>query len=338
MAGVQIHPQWTTHCIPSILTCLLALGGANSVEAIEFAVVPVEGPNASTTEIHGINNAGQLVGTFQDSKGTHGLVCTPPGEAPCAPQFLTPLDLWFNGAKAVAVQAHNITTAGQIAGFFVDFMGESHGFLCTGFPANLTCQQVDITIDQVRMANTLILGIQAQGQFVGSYRDAQSRIHGFLFTDGNFIRIDVPSALATVVSGMATASGSATATIAGFFMDATFGLHGFLCQLPVSQHCFTTFDVTVNGVPQAMTQAVGINHDQIVGSFRDPGGNAHGFLCVLPVSAGCFTQLDAQNGTHTHILGLNDWGQIVGDYRDTSGRQHGFTAMVPSAFSAGRVP
>ena len=193
-------------------------------------------------------------------------------------------------------------------------------------------------IDHVLMANTLILGIQEQGQFVGSYHDLQSRIHGFLFADGTFIRIDVPSALATVVSGMATASGSATATIVGFFVDAKLGLHGFLCQLPVNQHCFTTFDVTLNGMPQAMTQAAGINNGQIVGSFRDTVGKAHGFLCTPPVSAGCFTQLDARNGAHTYILGLNDHGQMVGYFRDTSGVQRGFTAMVPPSLSERRIP
>ena len=147
----------------------------------------------------------------------------------------------------------------------------------------------------------------------------------------------MPGALATVVSGIATTTAKIAATIVGFFVDHKFGDHGFLCQLPVSQHCFTTFDVTLNGVPQAMTQAAGINNDQIVGSFRDPGGNAHGFLCVLPVSAGCFMQLDALHGAHTQILGLNDRGQIVGHYRETSGRQRGFTAMMPPSLSAGLI-
>ncbi len=80
---------------------------------------------------------------------------------------------------------------------------------------------MDVTIDHVPMADTLILGLQEHDQFVGSYRDAQARIHGYLATEGNFIRIDVPGALATVVAGVATASGKTTATIVGFFLDAT---------------------------------------------------------------------------------------------------------------------
>lgn len=333
------HP-WPRPCVVSYLfvLSLAALGLTPLAWPIEFAVAPVDGPSASATELQGINDTGQLVGTFRDAKGIHGLVCTPPVDALCSPPFLTPLDLWFNGAKAVSTQVQAITPAGQMAGFFLDITGESHGFLCAGFPANLDCHQVDVVLDQVLMANTLILGIQEQGQFVGSYRDAQFCVHGYLATEGRFTRIDVPGALATVVAGMATTSGTTTATIVGFFLDARFGTHGFLCLLPVSQTCFTTFDVTLNGVPQAMTQAAGINHQQIVGSFRDPGGHAHGFLCVLPVTSACFTPVDVINGAHTEIRGLNDRGQMVGHYRDPSGLQHGFITMRPVAWSSGRVP
>jgi len=336
--------QRTRHQRPRL--CVLSCTVALSLELVlmplawstEFTVVPVDGPSASATELHGINHIGQLVGAFRDAKGIHGLICTPPVDALCARPFLRPLDLWFNGVKAVSTQVQGITTAGQMAGFFLDVTGASHGFLCAGFPANLDCHQVDVTIDHVPMADTLILGLQEHDQFVGSYRDAQAQIHGYLSTEGSVSRIDVPGALATVVAGVATASGNPTTMLVGFFLDASFSMHGFLCTLPVSPQCFTRFDVTLNGVPQAMTQATGINQQQLVGSFRDPGGQAHGFLCMLPVTSACFTQLDARDGMHTEILGLNDRGQMVGRFRDPTGLQHGFTTMAPGTRSAERAP
>ena len=330
------HPR-PRPCVPSCVVALsLALVLVPLAWSTELVVVPVEGPSASATELHGITHTGQLVGTFRDVTGTHGLVCTPPVDALCPPPFLTPLDLWFNGAKAVSTQIQGMTDTGRLAGFFLDVTGASHGFLCAGFPTNLDCHQVDVTIDHVLMTNTLILGIQEPDQFVGSYRDVQSRIHGFLYTDGSFSPIDVPGALATVVSGMTT-SGNTT-RIVGFFVDVKLESHGFLCVLPLSQNCFTIFDVTLNGVPQAMTQATGINQQQLVGSFRDPGGQAHGFLCVLPITSACFTQLDVRDGAHTEILGLNDRGQVVGRYRDQSGGQRGFITPRLSEFSVGRTP
>ena len=318
----RVRPSITMSCVVALN---LALVLTPLAMATEVAVVPIDGPNASATELHGITHTGQLVGTFRDDRGIHGLICTPSMDAVCTPPFLTSLDLWFNGAKAVSTQIQGITSAGQMAGFYLDVTGASHGFLCAGFPTNLDCRQVDVTIDHVLMVNTLILGIQEHGQFVGSYRDAQSRIHGYLSTEGNFSRIDVPGALATVVTGVAMSSGKTQAMIVGFFLDAKFSMHGFLCLLPLSQHCFTLFDVTLNGILQSMTQATGINTQQIVGSFRDPSGQAHGFLCVLPVTSTCFTQLDVRNGTHTEIMGLNDRGQVVGHFRDPTGLQHGFT-------------
>jgi len=324
-----------------VLSCIVVLSLAALFMplawSIELVVVPVDGPNASITELHGITHTGQLVGTFRDVKGTHGLLCTPPVDTLCSPPFLNPLDLWFNGAKAVSTQVQGITNTGQLAGFFLDVKGASHGFLCAGFPANLDCHQVDVTIDSVIMTNTLILGIDEQGQFVGSYHDPQTRIHGFLFTGGSFRRIDVPGSVATLVSGVVTTSGTTT-TIVGFFVNAQAGIQGFYCQLPISQSCFTTFDVTLDGIPQTMTQAAGINKIQIVGSFRDEAGNAHGFVCQLPLHPECFVQVDALKGVNTQILGINDRGQMVGHYRDQSGRQRGFITMVPSKFSVGGPP
>lgn len=305
--------------------------------AAEFAFAPIDGPSASATELRGINHTGQLVGIFRDGTGTHGLVCTPPVDALCSPPFFTPLDLWFNGFKAVSTQVQSLTDNGRMAGFFLDVKGETHGFLCAGFPASLVCHQVDVTVDQVLMANTLILGLDEHDQFVGSYRDAQARIHGYVSTEGNFTRIDVPGALATVVAGVATTNGTTASMIVGFFVDAKFATHGFLCILPVSQACFTTFDVTLNGVPQAMTQVAGLNQQQIVGSFREPSGQAHGFLCTLPVTSVCFIQLDALNGIHTQILGINDCGQIVGHFSHASGGQRGFIANLPPWISSRQI-
>ena len=338
MAQVQTRLQSPTRRMHVLLTCFLQLVGVIQAWAADFLVTPLDGPGASATEIHSSSNTGQLVGTFWGGRGAHGLLCTPPLDAPCSHPYLSALDLWFNGFKAVSTQIQSLTTGGQMAGFFVDVKGANHGFLCAGFPANPDCHQVDVAIDSVVMANTLILGIDEQGQFVGSYRDSRTRIHGFLFTSGSLIRIDVPDSRATVVSGVATASGTAPTTIVGFFVDAKFGTHGFLCQLPVSQNCFTIFDVTLNGVPQAMTQTAGMNKTQIVGSFLDNAGNAHGFVCQLPLHPECFIQVDALHGVNTQVLGINDRGQLVGHYRDQSGRQRGFITLGLSEFSVGRTP
>lgn len=286
---------------------------------------PFDGLGASSIEIHGISNTGQIVGNFRDHLGTHGFVCF----IPCPSQTLTPLDLWFNGSKAVSTHIQGLTDGGQIAGFFTDMNRENHGFLCGGPPSHSNCRQIDVTINQVIMSDTAIFGINKQGAYVGSYRDQQFHIHGFLFHDERFMSVDIPQSIATVVSAIGPPWRTSMATITGFFVDTKFAIHGFVCELPLSPHCFTVFDVTLNGAPQTMTQATALNRETVVGSFRDTAGNAHGFVCYVPVEIGCFVQVDAYGGNNTEVLGINDLRQMVGRYQDISGRQRAFITQAP---------
>jgi len=305
--------------------CLSMLGIAQLGWTRDLLFTPIDGPGALSTEIHGISNAGQIAGSFHDRLGTHGFMCS----IICSSQSLNPLDLWFNGSKAASTHIQGLTDDGHMAGFFADMNGQNHGFVCGGLPITLTCRQIDVTINQVSESSTMILGIYEKGTFVGSFRDGQSKIHGFLFQRERFENIDIPQSVSTIVSAIDVRSTTNQATIAGFFVDSKFAVHGFVCQLPVGPNCFIVFDVTLNGVPQTMTQVTALNHDRLVGSFRDSEGNAHGFVCYLPLQSGCFVQVDAYGGTNTEVLGINDLRQMVGRYQDVSGRQRAFITQTP---------
>ena len=103
MALVQTRLQTSTWCLPLLLTCCLQLVGVTQARAAELAVIPLDGPSASATEIHAASNTGQLVGSFWDVRGAHGLLCTPPLNAPCSQPYVSALDLWFNGVMAVSL-------------------------------------------------------------------------------------------------------------------------------------------------------------------------------------------------------------------------------------------
>ena len=311
--------------ILALAICLSMLGIVQLGWTRDLFFIPIDGPGASSTEIHGISNAGVIVGSFRDPLGTHGFTCS----ITCSSQTLNPLDLWFNGSKAVSTHVQGVTDGGQTAGFFVDSQGGHHGFVCGPLPTSSNCQQVDVTINQVPMASTMILGVHDPGTFVGSYGDGQSKIHGFLFQRESFESVDIPQSVATIVSAIGLQSITSQVTIAGFFVDAKFAIHGFVCQLPLSPQCFRLFDVTLNGTAQTMTQVTALNHDRLVGSFRDRAGNAHGFVCYLPVQSGCFVQVDAYGGNNTEVLGINDLRQMVGRYQDISGRQRAFITQTP---------
>jgi hypothetical protein len=217
----------------------------------------------------------------------------------------------------------------QIAGSFVDRKGDGHGFVCGGVSSTLRCRQIDVIIHETIMTDTLILGMQEPGDMVGSYRDKAAKIHGFVFRDDSFQVVDVPQAMATVVTAISVSSSGDAPTLTGFFVDAGFAIHGFLCQLPIRPQCFRPFDVTVNGVPQTMTHPTALTRTQIVGSFRDKAGDSHGFQCRLPVQPECFIQLDVPNGKHTEIFGANEQGQLAGQFYDSTGRPRAFVARAP---------
>jgi len=307
------------------LVALGLLGVATEAWSRDLQVRVLEAPPGQSIEVHAVSPAGQLGGEIKDQQGTHGLLCP----LPCNPQTLRPIDPWFNGEKAVATQVRSMAVPEQIAGSFVDRKGDGHGFVCGGVSSTLRCRQIDVMINETIMTDTLILGMQEPDDMVGSYRDRQAKIHGFLLRDDSFQTVEVPQAMATVVTAIGPSSAGNAPTLTGFFVDAGFAIHGFLCQLPIRPQCFRSFDVTLDGVPQTMTHPVGFTRTQIVGSFRDKAGDSHGFQCRLPVRQECFIQLDVSNGKNTEIFGTNEQGQLVGQYDDSTGRPRAFVAHAP---------
>src|SRR5438045_2839940 len=50
--------------------------------------------------------------------------------------------------------------------------------------------------------NTQVFGINATGQIVGFYTDSLNKTHGFLYTAGTYVTLDVPGAISTEALGI----------------------------------------------------------------------------------------------------------------------------------------
>src|SRR5215831_9467054 len=126
---------------------------------------PLADPSFGTTPT-GINNAGQIVGTYFDSAHTtHSFLYDPSTGSD------TTID---DPLGAGGTQATGINNAGQIVGYFTDVNGGVHGFIDSG--------GVFTTVDEPSATGfTRILGINDLGQIVGTYVDA-SGTHGFVGT------------------------------------------------------------------------------------------------------------------------------------------------------------
>lgn len=273
-----------------LLVPVFALAMSSSAWAVTYTFTTIEVPGATGTQAFGINDAGQIVGTFEDATFVpHGFLRDSGGG-------FTTLDV----PGATRTEASGINDAGLIVGFFENGTGR-HGFLRDGLGGFTT-------LDVPGATRTEPFGINDAGQITGFFRDATSTEHGF-FRDslGVFTTLDRPGAVSSEALGINSD------LIVGLFNDTSpiaadplgAGDHGFFRN---SGGVFTTIDV-----PGAIgTGAAGINGTgQIVGVFVD-GTGRHGFFRD---SGGVFTTIDVPGATEgTQAIGINDAGQIVGAF------------------------
>ncbi len=288
---------------------LLAVASPASAAAFSFTTIDVPGAIPGSTRAGGINNSGQIVGSFVAGATTHGFLDT-------GGSFTT-IDM--PGASGAGTVASGINDAGQIVGDFQDGT-TTHGFLKVG--GSFTPIDVPAPLPPPGTVRfTVARGINDAGQIVGNFGFGTNAAdsHGFLDTGGSFTQLDVPGGFGTAARGINEAG-----QIVGDFQDST-TMHGFL-EVGGS---FTTIDV-----PGARsTSAQGINDaGQIVGYFIDSTGD-HGFLDA----SGSFTIIDVPGTSFTTAEGINNAGQIVGTSESSFAVAHGFLAtpvsMVPEPSS-----
>src|SRR5215469_2835305 len=113
---------WETKMTGKSLTAALASGmlvffltAAEAAEAPRYVFFHINVPNATNTVARGINDAGQIVGYFSDSNGTHAF-------------FLSDGNYTIIDVPHASTQGRGINASGQVVGYFTDSTG-THGFL-----------------------------------------------------------------------------------------------------------------------------------------------------------------------------------------------------------------
>ncbi len=258
-----------------------------------FQTLDVSG--ASSTSASGINNSGQVVGTYCVGSSCHGFVLT-------QGQFAF-VDAPNGNSSGTFLSG--ISNSGVVVGSYISVLDDkTHGFSGAQF--------ADIVFPSTNGArlNTFAQGINTAGQVVGFYQSDRYPfpLHGFVLTGGSFAAINEPAAtINTLANGINDAG-----QIVGGYGDSS-GSHGFL----FSGGTFTAIDFPGG----AFSNAAGINNaGVIVGGWSDSGGHAHGFV----LARGTFTSLDFPRAISTTANGINDAGDIVGSYTDANGLGHGF--------------
>jgi uncharacterized membrane protein len=197
---------------------------------------------------------------------------------------------------------------------------EAH-FRPTGLASSRPDPNVFTTIDRPGADFTLLWGINAQGEIVGTAGKGAAFHGGSGFlrrTDGSFVTID--AAIPGVAVKMTSARGiNPVGEIVGFYKDAANFNHGFLRGMDGS---FTVIDFPEavfrpfedeSGV-FAETGALSIDpHGEIIGNYLGMDGETlktHGFL----LRRGKYTSIDYPGAALTFVRGINPDGDIIGRY------------------------
>jgi probable HAF family extracellular repeat protein len=230
----------------------------------------LDDPNAGgTTTARGINDRGQIVGTYFGNLGTglHGFVLD-------HGQYTTIDD---PDAIPGSTQAGGINASGTIVGTYLDHNVVVHGYVLSHGQCT-TLDDPDAGTGVVQ--GTYALGINASGQIVGFYVDANYAFHGYVLSGGKYTTIDAPDAAPEFFQGTTASGINDRGQIVGGYTDANFVNHGFL----LSDGRYTVLDdpnASDTGFFMPGTVASGINASgQIVGAYTDANSVNHGFLAA----------------------------------------------------------
>lgn len=261
-----------------------------------FSFTGIDYPRAMQTRALGINSAGTVVGSFDDSDGTHGFVLRE--------ERFSSIDV----PGSTSTQARAINAREEIVGYSGDADGNLHGF----FFYKGHFRVIDIPF----ATETRAEGIDDAGVISGEYVESDDNEHGFLLRDKEFTSFDVPGSDSTDIRMVAN-----DGEFVGDFDDGVTVL-GFVRK----KHGVL---VTLQFPGSVDTAARWINdRDEIVGRWDDNSippqipctTQCHGFYWWH----GEFQSIDVPAATSTVALGINDRGQIVGRFVDSAGNVHGF--------------
>jgi uncharacterized membrane protein len=286
------------------LTLLVAVLLASTFAYAQYKYCSIDYPAGFGTRLKGINDTGQMVGSYVDQYGNeHALLVQNGKFIPLAPTTI------LGTEYSVGYKSND---RGDVVGYVCDIVA-CHGFLLS--------KGVLTTFDYPGASDTYAADINQSGTIIGDWDlyDAQGNFlyeQGFTYKNGNFTELTYPGSGDT--SPVGNNDFNIVVGIWDMGLTATTG-QGFVEWMGQ----FISFQAPFPDV--AVTQADGINDlGLIVGqeytSYEYDNNQGHGFLAVGPA----FTQLNYPGAMETTAWGINWAGQMVGSWYDQNLGAHGW--------------
>jgi uncharacterized membrane protein len=269
--------------------------------AFAYVITPIEYPGATSTQVFGLNDAGQVAGVATVGSSVIPFVWSPAGGGtftllPSAP-----------AGSPVPDVAIGINDAGTIVGGAINASGNEVGFRLSGGTYTYFAYP--------GAAGTEARGIGTAGLITGFSGDAAGNLLPIIYDPAAnaFTSIPVPGILARP-GNFAQGINAAGQVVGGAFISGV-GYSGFLRQ---SNGTVTTFQI--NGRD---TRARGINDAGVIVGWYN------GTDAFVEFSPGSFSFFDFPGATVTIAEGINDLGELSGVWNDAAGNTHSFVARVP---------
>jgi hypothetical protein len=172
-----------------------------------------------------------------------------------------------------------------------------------------------IGFDVTDTVDTIPLGINNAGDFVGTLTLSDGTQPAFVNLGGIVTTFAVPGATATLAYQL-----NKGAEIIGYYIDASGITHGYTRD----HKGILTFPIDVAG--STGTLLLGNNDfNWGVGRYTDASGATHGLFFITPDD---ILTYDYPGSTFTSLNGINKGGFIVGYYLDAAGIAHGIWAKL----------
>jgi probable HAF family extracellular repeat protein len=241
------------------------------------------------TSAYGINDRGQIVGSYGDSSGLHGFVYD-------NGTYTT----FNNPSNPNGTVLYGINNAGQMVGNYYDANGVQQGFLYSNGTFTDLHDPVSPFVNRAQ-------GISNAGQVTGLINMSQTG-YGFVYSNGTYTTLSAPNSTC-LNCGTFTNGINSAGQVAGYsFGPGPPFLRGFLYDGGV----YSTLSYSSD--PSSIVLPHGINdRGQIVGQLLLSDNTSPGFL----YDNGNYTLLSDPLSFHgnTVLYGINNAGQIVGNYQ-----------------------
>lgn len=269
---------------------------ASTFAYAQYTFCNIDYPSGFGTRARGINDVGQIVGSYYDQNyNLHALLIQNGTFIPLAPTTILGTEY---------SDAYKINNRGDVVGYVCDDVA-CHGFLLS--------KGVLTILDYPGASDTAAWGINEFGTISGWWDlyDASGNFlyeQGFTWKDGNFTELTFPGSGDTFPTGnndwgvvVGEWDTGPTSTTGPGFVD-------WMGQ-------FISFQARFKGVVD--TQPNGVNDLGVMvgleGTAADEANSTlHGFLAVGPA----FTQLNYPGAVQTTAWGINFAGQMVGNWYD----------------------